>query len=104
METSRVPSQTMTALPEGWRVGGKTGTAQIAIPGGYHATDTIASFLGYGPVDDPAFVILVRLDRPQGDFQWGSMSAAPVFKQLMTRLLEYYNIPPDAMRTAQTEN
>jgi cell division protein FtsI (penicillin-binding protein 3) len=48
----------------GYRIAGKTGTAQIPVPGGYDPVWTIASFVGFGPVQDPKLVILVRLDRP----------------------------------------
>jgi cell division protein FtsI/penicillin-binding protein 2 len=98
MLADSVEIETKTALLDGWRVGGKTGTAQVPIPGGYHATDTIASFIGFAPADEPAFVILVKLNRPQGIHQWGSQSAAPVFQRLAQRLLNYYNIPPDHHR------
>ncbi|MBA3530728.1 MAG: penicillin-binding protein 2 [Ardenticatenales bacterium] len=98
MMADAVEIETKTALVEGWRIGGKTGTAQVPIPGGYHATDTIASFIGFAPADDPVFIVLVKLDRPLGDSQWGSMSAAPTFKRLTQRLLNYYNIAPDQYR------
>lgn len=100
MMANAVEIETQTALLDGWRVGGKTGTAQVPIPGGYHATDTIASFIGFAPADDPAFIILVKINRPLGVFQWGSQSAAPTFQRLATRILNYYNIPPDLYRVA----
>jgi cell division protein FtsI/penicillin-binding protein 2 len=100
MMADAVEIETQTALLDGWRVGGKTGTAQVPIPGGYHATDTIASFIGFAPADDPAFVMLVKLDRPLGVHQWGSQSAAPTFNRLATRILNYFNIPPDMYRVA----
>lgn len=96
-----VEMETELALLEDWRIGGKTGTAQVPIPGGYHATDTIASFVGFAPVDDPKFVMLVKLDRPPGENRWGSQSAAPTFQRLARRLLNYWNIPPDRYRLAQ---
>jgi cell division protein FtsI/penicillin-binding protein 2 len=100
MMADAVEMETQSALPDGWRVGGKTGTAQVPIPGGYHATDTIASFIGFAPADDPAFVMLVKLDRPLGIHQWGSQSAAPTFQRLATRMLNYFNIAPDMYRVA----
>jgi cell division protein FtsI/penicillin-binding protein 2 len=100
MLADAVEMETKPALIEGWRIGGKTGTAQKPIPGGYHATDTVASFIGYTPADDPAFIVLVVLDRPLGLYQWGSQSAARVFNRLAQRILNYYNIPPDAHRMA----
>lgn len=96
-----VEIETRAALLGDWRVAGKTGTAQIPIPGGYHATDTIASFVGFAPADDPQFVMLVKLDRPPGIARWGSRSAAPVFQGLARRLLNYWNVPPDQFRLAQ---
>lgn len=98
MMADAVEIETQTAMLQGWRIGGKTGTAQVAIPGGYHPTDTIASFIGFAPADDPAFIILVKLNKPQGIHQWGSQSAAPTFNRLATRILNYYNIPPDQLR------
>ena len=100
MLANAVEIETQMAMPEGWRIGGKTGTAQVPIPGGYHATDTIASFIGFAPADDPAFIVLVKLIKPKGEAQWGSQSAAPTFKRLATRLLNYYNIAPDQFRLA----
>ena len=52
------------AQVKGYKIAGKTGTAQIPIPGGYDDPWTIASFVGYGPADDPQLIILVKLDRP----------------------------------------
>ena len=83
----------------GYRIAGKTGTAQIPTPGGYDANDSIASFIGYGPVDDPQFIVLVKLDRPSSSI-WGSETAAPVFSQLVQRLVVLMEIPPDSIRQA----
>ena len=87
---------------EGWLIGGKTGTAQIPIAGGYDPDHTISSFIGFAPTDEPAFIVLVKLDRPQGIYQWGSRSAAPTFKRIAHYLLNYYNIPPDKYRMVHT--
>lgn len=84
-------------LVPGYRIAGKTGTAQIPIPGGYHPTDSIASFIGWGPVDDPQFVVLIKLDRPATSI-WGSETAAPLFGQMVKRLTVLMEIPPDAVR------
>jgi cell division protein FtsI/penicillin-binding protein 2 len=81
------------AQVEGYRVAGKTGTAQIPVPGGYDPVDTIASFVGYGPVEDPQLIILVRLDRPSTS-RWGSQTAAVVFSRLATRLFPMMDIAP----------
>jgi cell division protein FtsI/penicillin-binding protein 2 len=87
------------ALVPGFRISGKTGTAQIPIPGGYDFERTIASFIGWGPVDDPRFVVLVKLDRPSASI-WGSETAAPVFSALVQRLVVLMEIPPDEVRQA----
>jgi cell division protein FtsI/penicillin-binding protein 2 len=84
----------------GYRMAGKTGTAEIPIPGGYHPDATIASFVGWGPVDDPAFVILVKLDQPTSA-PWGSRTAAPTFSRIAQQLFIYLQIPPDHLRVAQ---
>ncbi|MBP9850662.1 MAG: hypothetical protein KBC47_03145 [Candidatus Peribacteraceae bacterium] len=81
----------------GHRIAGKTGTSQIAGPGGKYESgtgSTVASYAGYAPVDRPRFVILVKLDRPKKD-DFGSKSAAPLFKDIAQFLFEYYGIPPD---------
>ena len=81
----------------GYRTAGKTGTSQIAGPGGRYETGTgssIASFAGYAPPHDPKFVILVKFDRPRNR-EYGSVTAAPVFKDVAAFLFKYYGIPPD---------
>jgi cell division protein FtsI/penicillin-binding protein 2 len=84
----------------GYTVAGKTGTAQIPTPYGYHPTDTIASFVGWVPADDPAFIILIKLDKPT-TASWGSQTAAPTFRAIAEQLLIYLQIPPDDIRLAQ---
>ncbi len=82
---------------QGHRIAGKTGTSQIAGPGGKYERgtgSTIATYAGYAPVDSPKFVVLVKLDRPKKD-DFGSKSAAPLFKDIAKFLFEYYDIPPD---------
>jgi cell division protein FtsI/penicillin-binding protein 2 len=78
----------------GYKLAGKTGTGLIPPPGGtYNPDETIASFVGYGPAENPRFVILVRIDRPQVR-QTGAEVAAPVFKNIAQWLLAYMKIPP----------
>ncbi|MFA7286496.1 MAG: penicillin-binding protein 2 [Patescibacteria group bacterium] len=79
----------------GYTLAGKTGTAEIASRnGGYEAGATIGSFVGFGPVRDPQFAMIVRVDRPK-DVQYAESSAAPLFGQVAKFLLQYYEIPPD---------
>lgn len=82
------------AKVDGYRVAGKTGTAQIPIPGGYDPDGTIATFVGFGPVPDPKLVVLVKLDRPQSS-PWASRTAAPTFQRLMSRLFTALAIPAE---------
>jgi len=77
----------------GYKVGGKTGTAQVPSPqGGYDPNKTIHSFAGIFPLDDPQFVILVKLDYPKA-VQWAASSAAPVFSKIASFIANYYQIP-----------
>ncbi len=85
------------SLVPGYRIAGKTGTAEIPVPGGYDATHSIASFVGWGPVDDPRFIVLIKLDKPKSSI-WGSETAAPVFGEMVKRLVVLMNIPPDDVR------
>lgn len=87
------------ALVPGYRIAGKTGTAEIPLPGGYDPEKTIASFIGFGPLDDPQFIVLVKLDKPTSS-RWGSQTAAPVFSELVQRLVVLMEIAPDAVRLA----
>jgi cell division protein FtsI/penicillin-binding protein 2 len=75
---------------------GKTGTSQIATGGVYEKGDgsTIASFGGYGPINDPQFTILVKVNRPRVS-PWGAANAAPLFQKIADFLFDYYHIPPD---------
>ena len=73
-----------------YRLAGKTGTAQKADmdAGGYYEDRVLASFIGFGPVDEPRLVTTVIVDEPQ-DGRYGGEVAAPVFKRIMERSLRY---------------
>lgn len=79
----------------GYKVGGKTGTAQIASTEkkGYEEGKNIGSFVGFAPLDNPQFTVLVRIDNPKA-VEWAESSAAPAFGELMKFLLEYGSIKP----------
>ncbi len=85
------------ALVPGYRLAGKTGTAEIPVNGFYDSTKTNASFLGWGPVDDPKFMIYVWLKEPSSSI-WGSETAAPVFAQIAEKTVILLDIPPDNIR------
>jgi len=76
----------------GYYVAGKTGTAQIPGPGGYLA-DTNHSFIGFGPVDDPKFVMIVKFEKPKRAY--ASTTAAPTFAEIAKYIMQYYRVPPD---------
>lgn len=78
----------------GYLVGGKTGTAQVADPnGGYMEDYTIGTFMGYAPINDPKFVVIVKIDNPRA-VQWAESSAAPTFGKVMKFLLDFYEVDP----------
>jgi cell division protein FtsI/penicillin-binding protein 2 len=90
-------SEGSLALVPGYRIAGKTGTAQIPVNGFYDNTQTNASFIGWGPVDDPQFMIYVWLERPSASI-WGSETAAPVFGEMAEKTVVLLDIPPDSVR------
>lgn len=77
---------------EGYRVGGKTGTAQIAENGKYATGKYILSFLGIAPMDDPEVAVIIALDSPQNTIQYGGVVAAPLVKEVLTESLSILNI------------
>lgn len=78
----------------GFRVAGKTGTAQIPIAGHYDEEKTIASFVGFAPHEDPEFVMLVTLREPETS-PWASETAAPLWYSLAKDLFIHFGIQPD---------
>jgi cell division protein FtsI/penicillin-binding protein 2 len=93
MMVSVVEQGSPAARVAGYTVAGKTGTAQVAIEGGYSLTETIHSFVGFLPVEDPQFVVLVKLDVPK-THPWADSTAAPTFARLAGELLRIWHIPP----------
>ncbi len=89
----------MAQVP-GYRIAGKTGTAQIPKSGGYEQEDVITSFIGFGPLPDPQVLILVKLDRPDVPLtmRWGTKTAAPVFQRVASRVFVLLGIPPTSLR------
>lgn len=87
------------ALVEGYRVAGKTGTAEIPTPYGYTSNVTNASFVGWGPLPDAKFLVYIWLEKPTTSI-WGSEVAAPVFAEVVERLVVLMDIPSDDVRNA----
>jgi len=102
-ETSRKVRETLesvvangtgrNAFIDGYRVGGKTGTAQKVVNGRYSASEHIVSFIGFAPADDPKVVVYAAVDNPQG-IQFGGLIAAPLVKNIMADALSYMGVEP----------
>lgn len=97
MLVTSLEKESSDALVPGYAVAGKTGTAEIAGPTGYSSSLTNASFVGWGPADDPQFLVYVWLEKPTTS-QWGSVVASPVFSEVVKNLVVLMNIPPDDVR------
>ncbi|UVI32190.1 penicillin-binding transpeptidase domain-containing protein [Paenibacillus spongiae] len=81
----------------GYRVAGKTGTAQKVIAGkkGYSDEKYVVSFIGYAPVDNPKIIVYVVVDEPNDKYAGGGSVAAPVFKKIVQQSLRQMNVMPD---------
>jgi len=101
MLVNALESESSDALLEGYTIAGKTGTAQIPTSDGYDENEINASFIGWGPVEDPRFLVYVWLEKPQTN-RAASVVAAPIFKQVIERLVVLMGIPPDAIRLQKT--
>jgi cell division protein FtsI/penicillin-binding protein 2 len=93
--------ESSTALLDGYSIAGKTGTAQIPTSTGYDPDNINASFIGWGPVDNPRFLVYVWLEKPQSN-KAASVVAAPIFKQVIEKLVVLMGIPPDVVRLQNT--
>lgn len=83
------------AVIEGYRIAGKTGTAQKVGPGGVYMPDEfILSFIGFAPAEDPQILLYIAVDGAKRGPQWGSQVSAPLFKAIMKDVLSYLEIPP----------
>jgi cell division protein FtsI (penicillin-binding protein 3) len=89
------------AIP-GYAVAGKTGTAQKLDPSTkrYSHAPGVLSFVGFAPVDEPRFVMLVMLDEPRNE-KWGSEAAAPIFSAIGREILRYLEVPPRDVQPVQ---
>jgi cell division protein FtsI/penicillin-binding protein 2 len=78
----------------GYYIAGKTGTAQVAAKSGYSENQTIHSFIGFAPSDDPRFVMLVKLDHPKSA-PFAESTAVPLFSEIADFALNYYQVPKE---------
>ena len=96
-------NESSLALVPGYSLAGKTGTAEIYIPSlGYKSSATNTSFIGWGPTDDPQFLVYVWISKPSASI-WGSVIAAPVFRKVVEKVVIHLGIPPDAVRMTLQE-
>jgi stage V sporulation protein D (sporulation-specific penicillin-binding protein) len=82
------------AYVDGYRVGGKTGTAQKVKDGRYMENNHIVSFIGFAPADDPQIVIYVAVDNPKGTVQFGGVVVAPIVGNIMEDSLRALGVKP----------
>lgn len=99
MMESAVEVNRLAAIP-GYRIAGKTGTAFVPnlVRGGYYDDQFIHTFVGFGPVSDPKFLVYMKLDKPQVNMLAGG-TVVPVFRDVAEFILNYYSIPPDKLAT-----
>lgn len=90
------------AAVAGYRIAGKTGTAKVATAGGY-GKDYVGTFVGFAPVSNPRFAMVVIINEPHGSSYYGGSVAGPTFSEVMSSALQLYNVPPDAL-PENTEN
>jgi cell division protein FtsI (penicillin-binding protein 3) len=92
------------AVPAGYEVAGKTGTAQKvdSLMGGYSDDRYVSGFMGYAPADAPKLVVLVIVDEPQGN-SYGGVVAAPIFKTIMEKALPSLNVIPTGAMVVKSE-
>ncbi|MDI4646565.1 penicillin-binding transpeptidase domain-containing protein [Cohnella hashimotonis] len=92
------------AYIEGYRIAGKTGTAQKAqAAGGYAEDKFVVSFIGYAPVEDPKIVLYVLVDEPDDKTLGGGSVAAPIFKEIMQKSLLHLGVLPDIKKDADKD-
>jgi cell division protein FtsI (penicillin-binding protein 3) len=92
------------AVPVGYEVAGKTGTAQKvdSLMGGYSEDRYVSGFMGFAPADAPKLVLLVIVDEPQGN-SYGGVVAAPIFKTIMEKVLPTLNVIPKGTMVVKSE-
>lgn len=106
-ETARIMRELLAGVVEsgtggnaavpGYRVGGKTGTADKLDEDGNYTEVTRASFVGLAPIDDPKLVVAVMVDEPAWEYRTGGEAAAPVFAEIMQQALHRLGVTPDGL-------
>ncbi|MDG0812196.1 penicillin-binding transpeptidase domain-containing protein [Cohnella rhizosphaerae] len=91
------------AYIDGYRIAGKTGTAQKVINGVYAEDKFVVSFIGYAPVEDPKIVLYVLVDEPEDKTLGGGSGAAPIFKEIMQKSLLHLGVLPTPSKDAEAD-
>ena len=94
MLVESLKGESSLAQVPGYHIAGKTGTAEIPVEGVYGIELTNASFVGWGPAENPQFLVYVWIEKPELS-PWGSIVAAPVFSSITQDLVKYLDIPPE---------
>jgi cell division protein FtsI (penicillin-binding protein 3) len=108
-KTARILSQMLETVTQqggtatkgqvpGYRVAGKTGTAWRLVNGQYDRNLYLSSFVGYGPVSNPRYIVAVTIDEPSAGKIYGGDVSAPVFSNVMAQALRLAGVPPDAVQ------
>lgn len=92
------------AYIDGYRIGGKTGTAQKAVNGSYVDGGYILSFIGIAPIDDPQIVLYVAMDNPKNCVQYGGTTVAPIARKMLVDILPAMNIEKVSKQREKSEN
>ena len=92
------------AYLSGYRLGGQTGTAQKVIGGRYAEGKYVCSFVGVAPTDDPKIVVLAIVDEPTGVSAFGSTTAGPIIKEVMSNTLKYLGVKAEYTKEEKAEN
>lgn len=79
---------------KGYKVAGKTGTAKVAVAGGY-GRDYVSTFVGFAPATNPRFAMVVITNEPKKGGVYGGVVSGPAFSEVMAAALQLYNVPPD---------
>jgi cell division protein FtsI (penicillin-binding protein 3) len=104
MEMAVMPGGTAPrAQVPGYRVAGKTGTAHKPEAGGYAEHKYVSSFVGFGPVTEPRFIVAVMIDEPAGAKYYGGDIGAPVFSSVMGAALRMMSVAPDSPQTLRAQ-
>ena len=93
-----------TAYIPGYRIGGKTGTAQKVEGGTYAQGKYICSFIGIAPTDDPKIIVLAIVDEPTQGSLFGSTTAGPIIKEIMGEALPYLGVEPEYTEEEKADN